>query len=73
MITVSMRAERVELDPVRLEAGNRTPSSMTPSMGTSQRLPTVLKFQRICELSQAIFDSLRINLGKLISEVHAYC
>ena len=33
---------------------------------------TVLMFQRICEPSQAIFDSQRINLGKLISGVHAY-
>ena len=31
-----------------------------------------LMFQRNCEPSQAIFDSQRINLGKLISGVHAY-
>ena len=72
IITVSRRAERVELDPVSLVAGNCRPSSMTPSRGTSQRLPTVLTFQRTCELSRAIFDSQRINLERLISVFHIY-
>jgi hypothetical protein len=41
-------------------------------MGTSQRLPAVLTFQRTCERSQVIFDSQRIDLGKLVSGIHAY-